>query len=48
MIRTAGHWRQIRSVIFATCFTDPAAASMFDGRNRAHSKYLPQKMYNGK
>jgi hypothetical protein len=28
--------------------TLPADASMFDERNRAHSKNSPQKMYNGK
>ncbi len=43
MIDTAGHRRRIRSTIFATCFTEPAAASMSAGRSLARNKCSPQK-----
>ena len=48
MIRTFGHRPRICATIQATCFTLPAAASMFEGRNFASSKCSPQKMYSGR
>ncbi len=48
MISTSGQAKRSLLTIRWTSSRDPAAASIFDGRNRAQTRCSSMKMYNGR